>query len=246
MKISQSLIKNLFDEDYCRLILLANLAGYRTPPSDAMVEGLVFENALIGSTRTGYVEGIIPLKNGDLPKPIRDVMALAQGYWNLLPQWYDGYDFPGQVQPEMVYNWDDVEIEMHPDLILTGEGKRPLIIDIKFTATREDDRYNGWGEPENRDHLQAIHYRWQYWKMTGIDPDFEYLVFGKSGWVKRIKAQADELTFHNHEALLHRAVDVLSELQPVGIGKYNVCKKCPLFASCDYSQKQPEINTIQL
>lgn len=145
------------------------------------------------------------------------------------------------VQAKLEYE----DYEGHADIIGFVNGEK-AIIDVKYTETSIDDRWNGWGSPEEKDHIQAKHYVWLYWKMTGEWIKFYYLVFGKSGWVKFIWVDLTELSMTSHEILLDKFDQDLANFQPTPINDFNKCKDCLYADDCEFKTINPLIQSIQI
>lgn len=186
------------------------------------------------------------LTAGTLPSAFKDVEALA-----LKNKGGDGepsiFDQLGividTVQPEVSHEINGIKFEGHLDLFALYK-KQPAIIDIKYTDTQEDDRYNGWGDPDQMDHTQAFFYVWLWRQITGNKVPFYYLVFGKSGWIKFLEVELSEDSLELFEAQLERFLNLIEGFQPKACGKFNVCRKCPFLSTCDHAQLTPNLEFI--
>lgn len=189
------------------------------------------------------------MTKGELPKAFQEVEALAQYHRGDIDGSPSIFDKLGiiidQVQPEISHEIDGVTFEAHPDLGAIYQ-KELCWIDIKYTDTKEDDRWNGWGDPESIDHTQAFFYVWLWEKMTGEFIPFYYLVFGKSGWIKFLRVDIDEDSMALFESqLFDHATDLKSgDFTPEPIGKFNVCRECPYLDDCDKATRIPNLETI--
>ena len=235
--ISQSLIKDIQNAERCNLRTKKNyIDGIRTTPSALMLKGLFFEDRLIGSTRGGDKIELPKGKNGNTLKSEVDLLELvAESEKVMLNMEVE----PIEVQPS--WQWED--LTGHPDLIANFNGSK-CIIDIKYTETKEDDRWHGWGDPESMDHLQAMFYTYLHKQLFEKYIPFYYFVFGKSGWVKVIQIKIEEGSMDIFEQQLNIARRDIREFKPTPIGKYNVCRKCDLFDTCESATKVPEIEEV--
>jgi hypothetical protein len=139
----------------------------------------------------------------------------------------------------------------HPDIV--GKVKRRrAIVDIKFTETAEDDRWNGWGDPGSKpwtDLLQSVFYPFLHYRKTGEIADFYYLIFGKSGWIKWVRMEYDpEVEFARLEARLEQMIKEVENLKPSPSKDYNVCLKCHLRegGQCTQFAKVPALENVTI
>lgn len=235
--ISQSLIKDIQNPDRCNLRTKKNYVdGIRTTPSDVMIKGLFFEDRLIGSTRGGEKIEMPKGKNGNTLKSEKDLLALVEDAKQVMMDL-------GVESIEVQPHWEWEDLNGHPDLIANFNGSK-CIIDIKYTETKEDDRFRGWGDPESMDHLQALFYSYLHYKREGSYIPFYYFVFGKSGWVKIIQIKIEEGTMDLFQQQLNIARKDVKQFKPTPIGKFNACRKCDLFDTCESATRTPEVEEI--
>ena len=223
MKISQGLLRDFYDPDYCRT-KWHNIyrLGNRTSPTDAMINGLVFEQKVIGMSRGGEVYEIPKLKNGKESKRETDINILSEFAKKVIRDMNIKFL---EVQPE----WETDELIGHPDALVEWKGNK-CIMDLKFTGTREDEscRFNpyAWGKDlEYKDFSQAIHYVEMYYRMTGEYLPFFYLVFGKSGWVKFLNIDISSLSIIEHNDKIKRFKKDIQQFRPTKCSNYR-CKYC--------------------
>jgi len=305
-KISQSLIKaftqafNPFT-DRCELEVYKKYIAkepHEEKRGDALLQGLLFEQVLIGSTRDAdNVFDMIPrvgqkskkpsksstkavkvdylkskgkptidmsaaelqeiidampedMSDGELPTKFKAVRELARKHkGDLVTGENSIFDQLGviidQVQPELEADVDGFSFIMHPDLGALV-NKKLAWIDIKYTDTKESDRFHGWGDLEAMDHTQAKFYTWLWHKMTGDWIQFFYLVFGKDGWVKWIEVKFDDATMAAFELEVMDVAKAVENWIPKPIGRFNTCQKCPFFDKCDKAQRVPEVTKLYL
>ena len=125
MKISQSAIKSFYDENFCELKWEKFFVeGYRSTPTAAMIDGLVFEELTIGSTRDNEsFIGMIPrLKNGNVSKREADLVYLSE----FAKKTMKDLDIKIiEVQPE----WETDELIGHPDALIKYKAI-PLLLNL--------------------------------------------------------------------------------------------------------------------
>ena len=237
INISQSLIKEV-EKEGCIKAVQHFLDGTDTEPSDAMFAGLYFEHHLIGGCRGGQVPEFKALKSGAKPKAQTDLDELIERSKMIMAANEIVID---EVQPE--YKFDDVVA--HLDAVGSIRGKKCLI-DVKWTATREDDRWNGWGNPSEKEeaHIQAVHYVWTYWMSQDEKLPFYFIVFGKSGWVKLIRFDISDNALLNHRDKIgmtrHRVKDMINKGFDY-IPHYGQCSGCRYKNVCqDFTYKLEE------
>tara|TARA_Y100001968_G_C19454194_1_gene771105 strand:+ start:8942 stop:9730 length:789 start_codon:yes stop_codon:yes gene_type:complete len=242
IRISQSLIKEL-NKEGCQLAVKKMLEGERSEPTEAMLNGLYFEHYLIGGTRGGEVPEFKPLKNGNKPKAELDLIDLIDKSKELLTANDIKID---EVQPEYIYE----DVVAHLDAVGSVRGEKCLI-DIKWTGTREDDKWNGWGEPLMKEdaHIQAKHYVWTYMMATGQHLPFYFIVFGKSGWCKLIRFNCEQSALQEHESVINEAraniKQMIKDKFPYK-AHLGLCSKCWYKKTCKSFSNHLEIESFDL
>ena len=240
-KISQSALKSFYDPKVCEIKweeMFVN--GYRTPPSPAMLDGLVFEELTIGGSRGGEVYEIPKLKSGKPSKRETDLLKLSKDAKQTM---IDLEIELVEVQPEWVVN----DLSGHPDALIKYKGNEALM-DLKYTGVKEDDscRWNpfAWHDLEHKDFTQALHYVEMYYLMRGIYLPFFYLVFGKSGWVKFISIDITAETMNTYRERLDQFRSDLIDFKPQPINNYTICRKCAIL--CNKRTEKPNVMTIEI
>jgi len=240
-KISQSALKSFFDPNVCEIKWEEMyLNGYRTEPSAAMLDGLVFEQHVIGGSRGGEVYEIPKGKTGKPLKRETDLMALCkksiQTMNDLEIELID-------VQPE----WNVGDLTGHPDALVKYKGEL-AIMDLKYTGVREDEscKWNpfAWADLEHKDFRQALHYVEMYYQEHGVYLPFFYLVFGKSGWSKFILIDYSGSAMDEYRMLLDTFREEFKKFKPKPINNYSICRKCTVL--CDKRTNKPNIEIIKL
>ena len=240
------MLRDFYNPDYCKIKWEETyLNGYRSKPSPAMLDGLVFEQKVIGMSRGGEVYEIPKGKTGKPLKRETDLLALAEKSKVMMHDL--GIELV-DVQPE----WETDELIGHPDALIKYKGEL-AIMDLKYTAIKEDDncKWNpyAWGNlvDENtgevyKDFTQAIHYIEMYYQMHGIYLPFFYLIFGKSGWCKFIMIEPTHETLEKYRNKLKRFKEDLKNFNPKPVDNYSICRKCSVI--CDKRSLKPEIQQI--
>tara|TARA_R110002020_G_scaffold167816_3_gene356362 strand:- start:309 stop:1061 length:753 start_codon:yes stop_codon:yes gene_type:complete len=246
LKISQSMIRDFYDSNYCKIKWEETyLNGFRTIPSAAMLDGLVFEQNVIGMSRGGEVYEIPKGKTGKPLKRETDLLALAEKSKEMMN---DLEIELIDVQPE----WETDELIGHPDALIKYKGEL-AIMDLKYTAMKEDEncKWNpyAWGNIVDestgeiyKDFTQAIHYIEMYFQEHGIYLPFFYLIFGKSGWCKFIMIEPSKETIESYRDRLKRFRNDLKNFIPKPIKSYSKCRKCSVL--CEKRTLKPEIQQI--
>lgn len=243
MKISQSAIKSFYDENFCELKWEKFFVeGYRSTPTAAMIDGLVFEELTIGSTRDNEsFIGMIPrLKNGNVSKREADLVYLSE----FAKKTMKDLDIKIiEVQPE----WETDTLIGHPDALITYKGNL-AIMDLKYTAIREDEscKWNpyAWSDLKYKDFRQALHYVEMYYQLYDVYLPFFYLVFGKSGWVKFISVDITSNAMEDYRMLLNTFSKDLQDFAPKPIKNYSICRKCEL--NCTKRTNKPNVINIEI
>lgn len=242
MKISQGALKEFYNPDYCQIKWNEIYRkGFRTEPTDAMVNGLVFEQNVIGSTRGGEIYEIPKLKNGKDSKREIDLNNLIVFAKQTIKRLKIKFL---EIQPE----WEVDDLIGHPDALIEWKGNK-AIMDLKFTGTKEDDscRWNpyAWGgDFEYKDFSQALHYVEMYYLRTGEYLPFFYLIFGKSGWVKFLSVDITSVAIENHKDKIKAFREDLKNFNPQPSTNYLECIKCPI--QCSKRLKKPNCITITI
>ena len=239
MKVSQGAVRDFYDPDYCKIKWEeVYLNGYRTKPTNAMLDGLVFEQEVIGMSRGGEVYEIPKGKTGKPLKRETDLLELSErSKKTMLDLEIELID----VQPE----WETDELIGHPDALIKYKGEL-AIMDLKYTAIREDEscKWNpyAWNDLEHKDFSQAIHYIEMYYQIHGIYLPFFYLVFGKSGWCKFILIDLTAESLENYRDKLKQFKVDFKNFKSVGVNDYSICRKCPVI--CNKRVLKPNIIEI--
>jgi CRISPR/Cas system-associated exonuclease Cas4 (RecB family) len=238
------MLKDFLELDRCDVFFYKRwFERVQTEGSEVMLRGLLFETLLVGSSRGGAFtsENYPKLKNGGKTKAEKDLEELIEPSQAIMEKL--GIKTIS-VQPE----WKHEDLVGHPDLIAEFNGEQ-VIIDIKYTETKEDDRFNGWGAPEHKDHLQAVFYRYLSKRLFGRWMPFYYLIFGKSGWSKLIRIDLDledgtiNLLDNYLEALRMYLGDLPKMKVPI-TGTFSKCSSCPFKDDCEHRAEVPEIQIV--
>lgn len=123
--------------------------------------------------------------------------------------------------------------------------------DLKWTATSENDRWNGWGNPEDKfDAItQAAQYTLISFEETGEWMPFYFLVFGKAKWVKIIRYQFTNDSINQHKSKIAYTSEMIREYalnNYKGNGSFNKCNSCSFNQDCEDRSKKPEVEIYQV
>jgi CRISPR/Cas system-associated exonuclease Cas4 (RecB family) len=241
--ISQTIIKEILKEDHCPLAVKNILEGIETEPSEAMLCGQYFEYHLIGGCRGDKVPEFKALKSGNKPKAELDLIKQIEEARPILE---DNGVVITEVQPEVKFD----DCVGHLDAVGTFKGTK-VLFDLKWTATRYDDKWNGFADLDKRDDLkiQAAHYQWLYYQANGEELDFYFLVFGKSGWVRFIKIPFQKDLMDAHEYLIH---ETRFKLRDMANKRYKAtptqakCHSCRYKDTCNKKTNKVEVEEFTI
>lgn len=240
MKISQSFIKD-YHSNECKYFVKQKYVDQNPlceSVTDAMLKGQYFEQQLIGRNRSGKVV--------EMPKGAKGQLLADEIRLNELAE--AGKLLMQKMGIEIVEVQKTIEHEDlvgHLDIDATYKGRR-VTIDVKYTDTKIDDRWNGWADIENKDHLQPVHYTYLEYKKTGEFKPFYYLIFGKSGWVRFVQVAIGKERFASHEYSLSVFRDTIKREKWQAAPEFNRCLECPLLNFCQHAAKTPQIELITI
>jgi len=249
MRISQSLIKEVQKPDHCpKQVFYSFIEGLDLfDPSENMLLGRYFESELLGACVGGEKQEPRYLKGGGLAKPFADCLELVQYAKDVIKNL--GIDLSDKTSEVQKYLKSET-LSGNLDLVAKDICSDGLAnYDVKWTATKEDDRWNGWGNPEEKTeaHIQAVHYTLLTYEVTGKWLPFYFLVFGKDKWVKilRIKISEDAIDYHKDRiAFVAGRIKEYHTNGYKGNGNFNKCIACPFYNICEDKSTKPEIETI--
>lgn len=256
--ISQSLIKMAFQKDHCPKQLYYSFVEGREliEPSDNMILGRYFESELLGCCRGGvkepaklYSKNGAGYNKGDKMKPFVEIDGLVEFARDIMNKLSIKVD---NIQQELIKDYLKASIDLESNDIVSINDR--ALYDVKLTLTKEDDRWNGWGDPESKTdaHLQAIHYVYTYYKAHGIYPPFYFLVFGLNGgnkWVKVIRFRMNSETIELHEERIKYVANIINEYATnnwQGNGSFNKCLSCPFWSDCPDKSTSPKVETYEI
>lgn len=250
LKISQSFIKDALTDDPCpQFLKFKYVDGMDTIPSTNQFYGLYFEYHLLGGCRGGKEPQYEPLKGGGKPKPIQDVDVVIAQAKSIMQRM--GINISGgQVQAMLETDSEKGALDLFTDDFLRPERK--AVYDVKFTETKVDDRWHGWGDVENDPNarIQPRHYVKLAKDALGLDyyPPFYYFVFGKSGWVRVIKVEITEEGLEAHKAMTELARTKANSWASKGwkaAPEYNKCTDCAFNLICTSRASLPTVEIIE-
>ena len=250
MKISQSLIKEVLKPDYCpKQIYYSFVEGKDLiEPSENMILGRYFESELLGACRGGEKQEAILLRSGEKAKPFKDcddLVVFARDVFESLGLNISEGVSQLDAESELLKGAID---HRNKDI---KDSTRKANYDVKWTATKEDDRWNGWGMPETKDDaiIQSAHYTLVSYEETGEWMPFYFLVFGKSKWVKVLQFVHDEQSIESHKERIRYTAYAIEEHSKTGFkgnGSFNKCMSCPFYTECPDKTTKIEIETIRV
>jgi hypothetical protein len=236
--ISQSLIRDMLSpKGYCGYYLNEVYNnGFRTEPTPAMLQGLVFEQEILGSTRDGeHVEmpkSMAKGKEGSILKAEIELFRIIRYAKSILEA------------NEILFT--DHQIHMinenrhgHIDAVGTYHGQ-PYIFDLKFTGMA----YSSWqkeyqfGNTSANFRLQGLHYQ------SISEPlPFMFLVFG-DGWSRfmELPYEADDIEHHCEVAT--EALDTFNEMDYRPTTDSRLCFECPMSETCPVKNSQIQIEQL--
>lgn len=252
-KISQSLIKSLFDYLYgneCGLLFKAKYIDktYMSEPSDAMQLGIYFEYLCTGMLPKNKVVPV-PARTakGELTAPYKIVEEQAKFFKKIMAH------YKIKILSVGLY----LETEDCDGLldILAEWNKEACIIDLKFSGLI-DNKWDelGWETKSlpNKDSImiQGVHYKMLGREALGNDMSFYYFVFNsaKANDMKIIKQVVDESKMAAHKVVISEVKSHLKRLMKDGFkpnASYRRCMNCALFANCEHRAMFPTIEEVQ-
>ena len=241
MMISQSSIRDFYNDDFCKIKWSETyLNNYRSTPSNAMIDGLIFEQLVIGESRGGEAYSLPKLKSGKPSKRELDLIELSE----FAKQTMKDLEIKIlEVQPEWIVD----DLIGHPDCLVTYKGET-AILDLKYTGVKENEscKWNpyAWDDLQYKDFRQALHYVEMYYLMHGEYLPFFYLVFGKSGWVKFICVDISQNGMEEYRMLLDTFRSDFKTFEPKPIKRYEICRKCNV--KCNERTEKPNIININI
>lgn len=251
LKISQSLIKEVLKQDHCpKQIYYSFVEGKELiDPSENMLQGRYFESEILGACRGGEKQEAKLIRGGEKAKPYRDVDELIVFANEVVKNL--GIDVSkGESQLRVESDTLLANID-HRNKDLLDPGKMANY-DWKLTLTKEDDRWNGWGNVENdiNSEIQAVHYTLTTYEETGEYWPFYFLVFGLNKgnkWVRVIRFQITYEALENHKQRISYTSSLIREYAEnnyKGNGNFNKCISCPFYDICEDKSTTIDIETI--
>lgn len=222
--ISYSLLKDLTRaEGYCGYYLdkIYN-QDERIDLTDAMIDGLVFEQNVLGQTARGEVYEIPKLKSGGISKRESDIMETVEFARDYLKA--NEIEFT-IIQDHLTHD----DRSGHIDAIGSYRG-RGYMFDVKYTGMsyRTWDKELKWSDIIDRFTLQARHYQSLY----KIQYPFMFLVFGPD-WCRFFEVPYDAELIASHCEMATDALDTFNALDPRPTSDARLCFPCPLRSKCD-------------
>jgi len=246
MKISQSLIKEVLKQDHCpKQILFSFEQGKELyEPSENMLLGRYFESELLGACRGGEKQEAKFLKGGEKATAYRECDKLIE----FAKECFNSIGFETKFGRSQI-NVETEFLVLNIDHLSSYFKGKKAIIDVKWTATKPDDRWNGWGDFDSMtdQHIQACHYTLGMFEKTGEWFPFYFFVFGKDFWFRPIKVSLTENAINVHKSRISYTTEKIrqySENNFKGNGDFNKCYSCPFKNECEDKAVLPEIETF--
>lgn len=243
MNISQSLMNMVLDAQCCPYAVKLNYVDkLKSETTELMLRGHVFEYKLIGkSTSDKEIPELPKLQKGGLSQAEKDIDVLVEIAKAAMVKL--GVDFKNsQVQVRLeTKNGESGLLDM-----VTTVGGRKSIVDVKYTETKYDDRWNGWADLETRPESkrQARHYIKLWHDLFGEWLPYYFFVFGKSGWMRVLKCTLTSESLEVHEEEIQATRDLLKRFEKEGwkpLPSYEKCRDCYMMAHCTFVQTLPDI-----
>lgn len=248
INISPSLWGKL-NSDICpKKIYFEKIEKIKTGPSELMLKGRYFEYHLIGDTADGEIPELPKLKNGSKSADEKALDELLEFAKEVLTANNINFE-SGQKQVRMEHDGMSGVVDyIGPDF---KDNTRLALYDLKYTETREDDRWNGWADLDNRPDakFQALHYIRLAKESLGVWLPYYFIIFGKSKWAKIIKVVATEIAIANHSIAVNNMKNLLKEMEknnyPAKPSLQN-CFKCEFKDFCSEKSYKSEVEVIEL
>lgn len=233
--ISQSLIRDMLKpEGYCGHYLNEVYNnGFRTEPTASMIDGLVFEQAILGATAYGEHWEIQKLKNGDKSKREQDLDLVINFAREIL------------AANEIVIERAQVHLTTanrtgHIDALGTYHGQ-PYIFDLKYSgmAYATYEREVKFSNLTANYRLQAL----QYQSLINSQLPFMFLVFGE-GWCRFFEVPYDEQAVEHHKEVASEALETFNVMDYRPTGDSRLCFACPMAAACKVRNTQIQVEQL--
>jgi CRISPR/Cas system-associated exonuclease Cas4 (RecB family) len=250
MRVSYSLMRNLFDREHCpRALKYEFLDGFPGRDSKTFLKGRLFEYILTGATRDGqpveFPRSRAKGREGEKLKEELDIEEAAAGALKVLNTM--GIDMSAMKMQVELFDESDLCVG-HIDMVGTDienlEGH--AIYDVKYTETEADDKWRGWDDFEAKvnEKLQATHYIYLAHETYGEWMPYYFIIFGKSGWVRIIKCVVELATIEKHMITIRTAMNLIDQYYEEEFPArpdFNRCLTCPFNNVCEHVAKIPSI-----
>ena len=131
----------------------------------------------------------------------------------------------------------------HLDAVVDINRQR-AIMDVKFTETKENDKWFGWGDLDKLDLLQPATYVELGLHTWGKYLPFYYLVVGKT-WIRIIKIVLTTDDIAEMKARFNAVRTALQNEAFEPTATWANCKGCRLADVCQHAVKMPQIEVYQ-
>lgn len=239
-KISQSLIRDMLSEDgYCGHYLNEVYNnGFSAPPTDAMVNGLFFEQEILGATaRPGEVIELPKSKaKGREGQKLQRELDLEKHV-----------EFAKMILKENKIVFENVQVNIerqhlsgHIDAVGTYNGI-PYLFDLKYTGMSYDqwDRELKWGNISGHFTLQAR----QYQALIDKPLPFMFLVFG-SDWCRFFQINYSEADILHHVDIAAEALETFNSMDYRSTEDSRLCFQCWMRDVCKVRNHEIQIEEL--
>lgn len=244
--IGSTFIKAFSDETACpkKLVALYIDQSHKSKTTEAMLRGLYFEQNVLGKTSSSDEQPIQLelLKSG---KKSTDHERIDM-QMNVFKQVIDAYKITiADVQVPVYYDLNEhYRLGTVSDIVGSIDDSQHgfvehAIFDVKLTENIKSAFGDfQWGEPEKRDHTQAVLSVIAYHAVHGVYPKFYYLVFGYNtamGYdvIEKIVTGIDIVEFQEKIRLIFEYMLQMDKLKWPTNPSFEQCKNCPLLAECN-------------
>ena len=213
--------------------------GEDTPPkAETIKSGELTNDFKIAKSQSEYFNSVIKTFGIELISAGKKIIADDKwiGTLDIEARWDSIFENPD-------YNFDKNNVD------------KTVIIDLKFSGLLNDKWSEfGWHDDtvakKQGTMLQALHYKFLYWKKYGFNPPFFFFVFDSKvvGKVKIINVEIDTYELELHEGFLEKAKSYFEVNLKKGflpIPKYENCISCKYKTYCTFKNEKPTILTIK-
>lgn len=253
LKISQSLVKEIQNPNHCpKQVYYSFVEGKELrPTSEPMLVGRYFESELLGACAGGSKQEPGLNAKGEkyaaYQRADRTIDFARNVFKNIGLEVKKGTSQKYVKTDLLSGNIDHINFDLQ-------DKSKLAIYDVKWTGTKEDDRWNGWADVESKldAHIQAMHYVYIMFIETGVYMPFYFLIFGEQkdyNWFRAVRIVVTEEALENYKRQLANVATTIKHYHDTnykGNGNYNKCASCPFASICPDKTSTIEIETIYI